>query len=166
MLQGKNRVLQENYRRFQGYYNFTPRFCNPGQGHEKGGVEGIVGYARRNYMVPVPHAESLVSLNENILKACRHYGDHRFSGREKSVNAYFAEEQRHLLVLPRHAFSNIEVLAGKSDKYSTVVVDKNRYSVPTRYAGVKVQIMLFVDRVEIFRERKAPGLPCAPVRQQ
>lgn len=154
VLQGKNRVLQDNYRRFQGYYNFTPRFCNPGQGHEKGGVEGLVGYARRNYMVPVPRAESLAFLNETILKACRCYGEHRFSGREKSVNACFAQEQSQLVPLPAHAFSNIEVHAGKSDKYSTVVVDKNRYSVPTRYAGVKVQIMLSVDRVDIFRDGK------------
>ena len=59
ILCGKNRVLQESYDKFRGYYNFTPRFCNPGQGHEKGGVEGLVGYARRNYMVPVPKADSL-----------------------------------------------------------------------------------------------------------
>jgi hypothetical protein len=36
------------------------------------------------------------------------------------------------------------------DKYSTVVVDKNRYSVPTLYAYLNVNVVLHVDHVEIF----------------
>ena len=36
------------------------------------------------------------------------------------------------------------------DKYATVIVDKNRYSVPSRYAGFKVKVLLYVDRVELF----------------
>jgi transposase len=56
---GKKRDLQESYKKFVAYYSFEPRFCNRNAGHEKGGVEGLVGYARRNYMVPVPRAESL-----------------------------------------------------------------------------------------------------------
>ena len=28
----------------------------PGKGNDKGKVEGLVGYARRNFMVPIPHA--------------------------------------------------------------------------------------------------------------
>ena len=55
------------YKAFRSYYNFTSRFCNKGQGHEKGGVEGLVGYARRNYMVPVPEAKRLEDLNEKLL---------------------------------------------------------------------------------------------------
>jgi hypothetical protein len=36
------------------------------------------------------------------------------------------------------------------DKYSTVVIDKNRYSVPTLYAYLNVNVVLHVDRIEIF----------------
>jgi hypothetical protein len=36
------------------------------------------------------------------------------------------------------------------DKYATVVVEKNRYSVPASYAYFKVNVVLYVDRVEIF----------------
>jgi transposase len=86
ILTGKKRVLQEFYDKFRGYYNFSPRFCNRGQAHEKGGVEGLVGYCRRNYMVPVPEAESLEALNEKLLADCLSYGDHRIAGREQSVN--------------------------------------------------------------------------------
>ena len=154
VLHGKNRQLQEAYRQFNAYYNFTSRFCNPGQGHEKGGVEGLVGYARRNYMVPVPEAESLEALNEKLLQDCLAYGAHRLAGKEKTVNEYFEEEKEHLLALPSDRFTNTQTIPSKTDKYSTVIVDKNRYSVPTDYTGCQMNVELSVERVDIFYNRK------------
>lgn len=150
VFRGKKRILQESYDKFRAFYNFSPRFCNPGQGHEKGGVEGLVGYARRNYMVPVPKAENLKALNEKLLKNCIAYGDHRLAGRERTVNELYEEEKEHLIDLPHIEFSNIYISCSKVDKYSTVIIDKNRYSVPTSYAYFKVNVVLYVDRVEIF----------------
>ena len=154
ILCGKNRILQESYDKFRGYYNFVSRFCNPGQGHEKGGVEGLVGYARRNYMVPVPVADSLEDLNKKLLQACLSYGDHRIAGRQHTVNELYEQEKGHLLSLPDIAFSNLETAGSKVDKYATVVVDKNRYSVPSCYAYFKVSVVLHVDRIEIFYGNK------------
>jgi hypothetical protein len=150
VLRGKKRILQESYDKFRGYYNFTPRFCNRGQGHEKGGVEGLVGYSRRNYMVPIPEAASLEDLNQKLLRQCVSYGDHRIAGREQTVNELYEAEQDYLLSLPDIEFSNLEASGGKVDKYSTVVVDKNRYSVPTSHAYLKVNVVSYVDRVEVF----------------
>jgi len=150
VLQGKKRLEQESFRKFRAYYSFESRFCTPGQGHEKGGVEGMVGFARRNYMVPVPKAESLEELNEKLLDSCRLYGSHTISGREQSVDVLFDQEKQHLLSLPLTPFSNIHVAAGKADKYSTVIVDKNRYSVPSRYAGYPVKVQLMVDQVDLY----------------
>ena len=150
VLRGKNRILQESYTKFQAYYNFTPRFCNPGQGHEKGGVEGLVGYSRRNYMVPVPEAEGLSELNDGLLRQCLAYGDHRMDGREQTVNELYEEEKKHLIALPEIAFSNILAPSGKADKYSTVIIDNNRYSVPTEYAYFQVKAILHIDSVDLF----------------
>jgi hypothetical protein len=150
VLRGTDRKLHESFKRFQAYYNFTPRFCNPGQGHEKGGVEGLVGYARRNYLVPVPEADSVDELNRRLWDQCMAYGGHRIAGREKTVNEQYEEETGLLVPLPSIPFSNIESSAGKVDKYSTVIIDKNRYSVPTRYAGLRVRAIVQVDRVELF----------------
>jgi len=154
VFRGKKRTLQETFERFRGYYSFTPRFCNPGQGHEKGGVEGLVGYGRRNYMVPVPEAENLAELNDKLLKDCVVYGDHRIAGKQGSVNERFEQEKEHLLSLPRNPFSNLETVSVKVDKYATVNMDKNRYSVPTAYAGFKVKAFAYVDHVEIFYSSK------------
>lgn len=150
VMKGKNRIEQESYGKFRAYHNFESRFCTPGEGHEKGGVEGLVGFARRNYMVPVPEAASLEALNQQILGECLAYGTHTIDGRSKTVNELFEAEKDSLLESPDIAFSNIQVYDGKADKYATVVVDKNRYSVPTRYAGFKMRVLLYVDRVEIY----------------
>jgi len=150
VFQGRDRRLQENFIKFKSYYNFTPRFCNLGQGHEKGGVEGLVGYARRNYMVPVPIVGSLEELNDNLLEACIAYGGHRIAGQEERVEDLYERENKYLLSLPEVPFTNIETRTGKVDKFSTIYVDKNRYSVPTEYVCRKISAIIYVDRVELF----------------
>lgn len=149
ILKGKNRLEQESYVKFRSYYNFQSRFCNPGAGHEKGGVEGMVGFVRRNYMVPVPEAESLEELNQKMLIKCIEYGNYRQSGREQKVDELFESEKPHLLSIPQQTFSNIHTYSGKVNKYATVISDKNRYSVPTKFVGFKTQSLLLVDKIEI-----------------
>jgi len=150
VLRGRKRIEQEEYTKLKAYYNFEARFCNPASGNEKGGVEGGVGFVRRNYMVPVPEAACLAELNEQILKQCVAYGGHKMAGRELCVNDLYKREKPHLLALPSSVFSNVQTYDGKADKYATVIVDKNRYSVPSRYAGFKAKIILRVDQVEIY----------------
>jgi transposase len=150
VFRGKDRRLQEGFSKFKSYYNFTPRFCNPGQAHEKGGVEGLVGYARRNYMVPVPAADNLEQLNRRLLSQCLNFGHHRMAGRDKTIDELYAQEKKFLLPLPAVPFSNIDTWSGKADKFSTVHVDKNRYSVPTEYAGRKISAVIYIDRIEIY----------------
>jgi transposase len=154
VLKGKDRREQETFRKFHAYHNFTARFCNVDSGHEKGGVEGLVGFARRNYMVPIPRAESLEELNEKVLRNCLEYGSHRIDGREKIVDELFEEEKAHLLTLPSHPFGNIETVESKVNPYATVILDKNRYSVPTCHVGFAVKAILGVDHVEVFERGK------------
>ena len=154
VMQGRQRLEQENFRKFKAYHSFEARFCNPASGHEKGGVEGLVGFARRNYMVPIPEAESIDALNEKILEQCLAYGSHTTAGREQSVDTLYEEEKGVLLPQPEVAYSNIHPHNGRGDKYATVIVDKNRYSIPWRYVGQKLKILLHVDQVEIFAGTK------------
>lgn len=154
ILQGKRRIEQESFSKFKAYYSFTARFCNPDSGNEKGGVEGLVGFARRNYMVPVPEAESLEELNEKLLADCLAYGSHKMAGRSESVSDLFEGEKAHLLEQPDIAFSNTRPGDARVDKYATVTVDKNRYSVPWKYAGRRLKTIVHVDRVEIFADGK------------
>lgn len=53
---------------FRSHYGFDPFYCQPGiaGAHEKGGVEGEVGWFRRNRLSPMPVTESLDELNDRI----------------------------------------------------------------------------------------------------
>ena len=152
VLQGRNRIEQESFRKLRSYYNFEARFCNPGCAHEKGGTEGAIGYIRRNYLVPMPVVESFEELNVKLLKACLRYGAHRLDGRTETVDSLFDREKEHLIDLPAVPFSNVRVLEAKVNKYSSVMLDKNHYSVPTSHTRFKVRVQLSIDRVDIFYE--------------
>lgn len=149
VLQGRNRLEQESFTNFRAYHNFEARFTNPAAGNEKGGVEGLVGFSRRNYMVPIPKVASFEELNAMLLEQCIAYGNHKIAGREHTVDVLFEAEKKHLLAMPEHVFSNQQQVVCKVDKFGTVIVDKNRYSVPTRYIGQPVSVLLGVEQVSI-----------------
>ena len=154
VLKGKDRREQKEFIKFRAHYNFEARFCNPASGHEKGGVEGLVGFSRRNFLVPIPRVDSLEELNEYLLRQCLSYGLRRIDGQDHTVEEMFQEEKSVLLSLPGSEFSNIQTQDGKVSSYSTVRVDFNRYSVPTKYAGTKVNVLLYVDKIEIYFANK------------
>ena len=55
----EGRELSERFVALRSHYVFDSVFANPGAAHEKGSVENLVGYVRRNVFTPVPHVESL-----------------------------------------------------------------------------------------------------------
>ena len=67
---GSHAKMQDTYAALSAHYGFEAVFCNPGQGHEKGLVEGLVGWARRNMCVPVPKVSSIKDLNGLLLQRC------------------------------------------------------------------------------------------------
>ena len=54
----------------QSHYLFEDRFGRPGKGNDKGKVEGLVGFVRRNFMTPLPVAENFDTFNTRLLDAC------------------------------------------------------------------------------------------------
>ena len=65
-----SRILPDGTRRrarlfsgFLSHYLIRDRYGRPGKGNDKGAVEGLVGWARRNFMVPLPHFADFEALN-------------------------------------------------------------------------------------------------------
>jgi transposase len=54
-----------------GHYLFQDRFGRTGKGNDKGKVEGLVKYARSNFMRPIPVAASFDALNAMLADHCR-----------------------------------------------------------------------------------------------
>ena len=74
------RQRTRTFSELQSHYLFADRFGRPRKGNDKGKVEGLVGYARRNFLVPLPRATSFAELDARLLEGCRHRWSDRLSG--------------------------------------------------------------------------------------
>jgi hypothetical protein len=151
ILRGYQREETERFLAFRSHWGFQGQFCNPGAAQEKGGVEGEVGYFRRNHWVPVPQAKDLGELNEQRLAACQQDEQRVLAGRSESVGAAMRVEQSHLLPLPGEGFDLVEVSFPLVDSAGCVRLRTNFYSVPAK-AGSRVQAKLYSSYVEAWLE--------------
>jgi len=76
------------------------KFGRPGKGNDKGNVEGLVGYARRNFMVPVPRVASWEELNAHLLEECQKRRERKLWGHEETIAQRFERDREKLLPLP------------------------------------------------------------------
>ena len=132
---GANARKQAGYAALSAHYGFEAVFCNPASGNEKGLVEGLVGYIRRNVCVPVPRTEDMDELNQMLRKRCLEYLDHQIRGKEATVGTMLAQEKDALYPLPGYSFDPCKRTYGRVDRFCTVRFDTNNYSVPAAYCG-------------------------------
>lgn len=149
---GKPPVLNPTYLDFANTYGFTIAPCNVGKGNEKGRVENGVGYVKKNFLsgLDIPHFETLnpaarIWLNE--IANVRIHGETR----KKPVDL-FQEEKPHLLPLPPHPFDIAAVHQVRASSQFRVAFDSNRYSVPAQYAGARLTLKAYPDRLCIYHE--------------
>jgi hypothetical protein len=151
ILRGYQREETARFIAFRSHWGFAAEFCNPGRGNEKGGVEGEVGYFRRNHWTPVPQARSLEELNQFLEGACRQDEARHIQGRERCVGAAMALEREHLLPLPGEGFELTETSFPVVDTKGCVKVRTNWYSVPVK-AGTAVQVKVQPVAIEVWQE--------------
>lgn len=134
----------------QSAYRFRAHHCTPGEGHEKGLVEGLVGYARRTYLVPVPEVDSLDELNVRLARATVAEEHRRRAGHPDTVGVRFAAERALLAPLPGRPFLPCTRHPVRASAQALVAFEGSRYSVPVRHAGAALQLRAFATRVEVW----------------
>jgi hypothetical protein len=148
---GKTAREQDKFAAFRAHYAYRPLFCNPGEGHEKGLVENLVGYARRNFLVPIPQVTSFEELNQLLEQRCTRYIEHHHvRGRDMSVKEAFALEKRALLALPVKPYEARKTAEVRVDYFSTARFETNCYSVPVKFAGKRVTVKASGLEVKIY----------------
>lgn len=151
VLRGSRREETARFVGFRSHWRFSAGFCTPGEGHEKGGVEGEVGTFRRNHWVPLPRARDLADLNAQLLGACHDDEGRTVTGREQTVGAGMLLERAHLLPLAEEDFDLVEVSFPTVNTLGCVKVRTNAYSCPVG-AGTVVQAKLKATTVEVWHE--------------
>lgn len=141
--------LTDGYSAFKSHYAFNAHFCNPSSGNEKGLVENLVGFIRRNTMVPLPKVASLEELNDRLIMTCKNYQSHRIQGQIQTVGEKLSVEHKALLPLPKYKYELAKTFYIVVNKFSTVAYETNKYSVPTEFIGKEVLMKIHHSTIEV-----------------
>ena len=141
------RRLNREFLRLQSHFAFAAHFCNVRRAHEKGHVEGGVGYVRRNFLVPVPQADCWEDLNTHLATACQREGGRRAAHGSRTTAELLAGDRKAFLPLPPEPFEARRVELVTISSLSLGRFDGNDYSVPTRYAYQSLTATGTIDRV-------------------
>ena len=133
----------------QSHYLFDDRFGRPGKGNDKGKIEGLVGYTRRNFLVPVPSFESFDALNAYLERRCLERMDATLRGHTETIGQRMERDLDALLPLPPAPYDACDKQAGRVSSLSLVRYRANDYSVPVAYGHRDVLVRGYVDQVVI-----------------
>src|SRR6202049_2302053 len=133
----------------QSHYLFADRFGRPGKGNDKGKVEGLVGYARRNFLVPIPQVTSFAELNARLLECCRRRWSDRLRSHDETIGERLVRDRDAFLSLPQAPYDACEKRAARVNSLSLVRYRGNDYSVPTAYGHREVLVRGYVHQVVI-----------------
>lgn len=153
ILRGSQREETERFIAFRSHWGFASEFCTPGQGHEKGGVEGENGYYRRNHLVPLPKVASWQELNEFLLSESKRDEQRVIGDRSQTVGAGMCLEREHLQPLAEEGFQLASIHFPTVNSSRCVRVLTNFYSVPAP-VGCVVEARVYAAEVELWHEGK------------
>jgi transposase len=141
----KTRAFSE----LQSHYLFADKFGRPGKGNDKGKVEGLVGYARRNFMVPIPRYATWEEFNGYLLAQCQRRRQRKLRGHQQTIGERFEKDREMLLPLPAAPYEACEKRSTRVTSMSLVRYRANDYSVPVEWGHREVLVKGFVHEVVI-----------------
>ena len=131
------------------HYLFTDRFGRPGKGNDKGKVEGMVGYTRRNFMVPKPRFANFDDLNAYLADQCSKRMNDTLRGHKGTIGERFMADAAQLHPLPAVPYDACDKQSVRVSSLSLVRYRGNDYSVPTQYGHQQVLVRGYVHEVVI-----------------
>jgi transposase len=153
-LHGLAPLLNPRYADFAGHYGFTIKACNVRKANEKGIVENAIGYIKYNFLAGRPIGEFL-SLNPAVGVWLEQTANVRIHGRTRQrPTDLFVAEKSMLKPLPPHPYDGALIVPVQANSQFRVRVDGNRYSVPAAYAGRKLLLKLYPERLCLYEGEK------------
>ena len=128
------------------HYVIEDRYGRPGKGNDKGAVEGIVGWSRRNFMVPLPRFATWDDLNVWLEEQCRKRQAEILRGHQETIGQRLQRDLEAMMPPPPAPFEACEQAAGRVSSQALVRYKTND---PVGYGHRDVWIRGYVDRVVI-----------------
>src|ERR1035438_10391716 len=148
ILGGQERQKSRAFSELQSHYLFADKFGRPAKGNDKGKVEGLVGYARRNFMVPILRVSSWDELNAYLEAQCRRRRERRLRGHTETIGERFERDRAAFLPLPASPYEACEKVATRVSSLALVRYRGNDYSAPTCYGHREVLVKGCVHEVD------------------
>ena len=139
------RKRTRSFTELQSHHRFEDRFGRPGKGNDKGKVEGMVGYVRRNFLVPVPRMESFEALNAHLEERCLERMDARLRGHDETIGQRMERDLDARLPLPAVPYDACDQQASRVSSRSLVRYKTNDYSAPVAYGHRDVLVKGYVN---------------------
>ncbi len=151
---GRPPVFNPKYLDFANHYGFDIAACNVGKGNEKGRVENGVGYVKKNFLAGLDIPDFAA-----VNPAARHWLDTianvRIHGEtRKQPVELFGKERLFLNPLSSTPYDIATVSQVRASSQFRITIDTNRYSVPAEYAGVRLTLKTYPDRLCVYCKDK------------
>ncbi len=149
ILRGRNRIENEQFRRFCGELALKVEFAAPRRGNEKGGVEGVMGQIEDNVFRPLPSYPSIELLNVEIAHWCGANLSNIHSTHRELIGDRYDRERTALRQLPEQLPQACVLEYARVNKFQEVTAETNHYSVPARYVGRDAIVEIYENSVVV-----------------
>ena len=149
---GQAPLFNPTYLDFANHYGFSISPCGVGKGNEKGRVENGVGYVKKNFLagLDLPIFDAVNPAAAQWLDTVANVRIHGETKR-KPIEM-FEEEKNSLLPLPHHPYDIGVIKEVRASSQFRVTLDANHYSVPAEYAGARLTLKSYPDRICIYHD--------------
>jgi hypothetical protein len=107
------------------------------------------GYARRNFMVPVPCFATWDAFNADLERQCRKRRERKPRGHTETIAERFERDRAAFLTLPAAPYEACEKVSARVSSLALVRYKNNDYSVPTRHGHLQVLVRGYVHEITI-----------------
>jgi transposase len=129
------------------YYQFDFRFCNVAKGNEKGHVEKSVELVRRKAFCQTDQFDTLDQANLHLNQELALLNNKKAKRKTISISQDFLAEEKRFIPLPITEYDFSIIQECKIDKYYTISVDANQYSVPDAIHTPRVKVKVFPNHI-------------------
>lgn len=149
---GERARFHPRYLDFAAHCGFEPRACNVRKANEKGRVENFVGYIKKNFLAGLELPNSLAAINTAGRQWLDTVANVRLHAetRQPPAERFAALEKPALRPLPPLPADTSVTRTVRVTNRCRVVLDTNRYSVPSLYASQLVTLHAFAERLCLY----------------